>query len=134
MTKKYRILLTKKSLNSIIGTRTPDRERVLSFLNFLMSGGWEENPSAFGSVNVWKSTDKQRILFSCEVLDGVLAVLEVLWTTNLAVLLKKSEYGEKEAPHQFSLHIFLYIFGNFPGQPGVLMHLLKEDFKSRPED
>ena len=129
MRRKYRLLITRRALDALPTTSQSDQDRVVSFLNLLVSGGWEEENDQFDPVLTWKSSEKKRFIFSCSLSDHSFAVWEVLWTTDLAARLKVAEYGEREAPHHLSPHIVLYSIDQFPGEPDTVMHVLNEDFQ-----
>lgn len=126
---KYRMLLTKGSFEALSRIRDSDRESVSSFLMYLMDGNWERNGSARFPVVVWKQINGERHLFSCKVREEIYALWEVLWTVNLAGRLGISEYEEEGLVRDFSLHVILYSFGEFPGQPDTLIHMGTEDFE-----
>ena len=126
---KYRILLTKGSFEALRRMRGSDRERVSSFLMYLMDGNWERDGSTQFPVVVWKQIKGERYLFSCEIREELYAIWEVLWTVNLTGRLKISPYAEEGIARDFSLHIILYSLGEFPGQPDTLIHLGTEDFE-----
>ena len=126
---KYRILLTNESFEALRRVKGSDRERVSSFLMYLMDGNWERNGSAQFPVMVSKQIKGERYLFSCKIGEGLYAIWEVLWTVNVASRLKISRYAEEGIARDFSLHIILYSLGKFPGQPDTLIHLGTEDFE-----
>jgi superfamily I DNA/RNA helicase len=126
---KYRVLLTKGAFEALRRIGSSDRERISSFLSYLIDGDWERAASTRFPVVVWRQIKGERYLFSCEIREELYAIWEVVWTLNLTARLKISQYAEGGVTGDFSLHIILHSLGEFPGEPDTLMHLGIEDFE-----